>query len=238
MLGTTPERIERKLTLGILRVDYPAGSRLPTVRELAAKFRVNQATIQRVIARLETRGLINARQGSGLAVNDPHETGDLGLIPLWIDASLDDPPRAARLLAGVLEVRRVIAVRLLVQHRERLLARMVELGSEAAAVAQAAKDSDALRIADIAFARKLLVLMDADIALAIFNTIVKVLDEVPLVADAMYAEPQTNAASMAAVMMALQSGAADCGERIEEAMAKVDRQTVARFERLVKKRKR
>jgi DNA-binding FadR family transcriptional regulator len=237
MEGSTPAVIERRLMLRILRGEYPPGSRLPTVRRLASRFRVNQATIQRVIARLQTRGLIRARQGSGLSVNDTMD-GDLALLPYWIEATLDDPARAARYLDGGLEVRRVIAARLIARSRARLLAHLGEVAGEAGAVARAMRDGpDAFAAADVSFTRRMLVAMGNPIALAFFNSIVKVIEEVPLVARAMYAEPETNLASMIAVVSAVQAGGDGVGEAVEAAMERVDRATVARFEQLLVARK-
>ncbi len=237
MLGTTPAQIERTLTLAILRGTYAAGTRLPTVRELAARFGVNQATIQRVVARLETRGLIKARQGSGLTVSDPHEAGDLSLMPYWLEATLDDPGRATGILDGFLEVRRILAARLLVRHRARLLEGLDGLAEAAIAMVQAAQaGTDAFRAADLAFARRLLIAAGNTVALAVLNTVAKVLDEVPLVAQAMYGQPRANLTSLAAVMTALRGGAADLGEVVERALADVDRLTVSRFDRLLRAR--
>jgi DNA-binding FadR family transcriptional regulator len=237
MLGSTPAVIERELTLRILRGIYPAGSRLPTVRELASTFRVNQATIQRVVARLETRGLIRARQGSGLAVNDLTSAGDLSLTPLRIEATLDEPERAARLLEGVLEVRRIIATRMLVRNRDLLLARLAEMTAEASTVARAVQQgADAYRAADLAFARKLLGFVDSPVALALFNTVARVLEEVPLVAEAIYAEPRENLASMVTVIAALRGDAGDPAAVIERAMGDVDRKSVERFAALLREK--
>ena len=238
MAGSAPAIIERKLTLAILRGTYAPGSQLPTVRELAGRYRVNQATIQRVVARLETRGLIIARQGSGLTVTDAQLSGDLSLLPLQMEAALDDPARALRLLEGVLEVRRVIAVRLLVEYRKQLLAKFAEATAEAMGVARAARaGTEAMRDADVAFTRKLLLLLDAPIALAFFNSLANVLEEVPIVTQALYAEPESNAASITKVIMALQGGAAGFGDVIDRAMADGDRDAIGRFERLLRKRR-
>jgi GntR family transcriptional regulator, transcriptional repressor for pyruvate dehydrogenase complex len=238
MLGSTPALIERQLTLGILRGDYPAGSHLRTVRALASEFGVNQATIQRVVARLETRGLIRARQGSGLLVNDAAELGDVSLMPYWIEAALDDPARATMLLDGFLEVRRIVATRLLVRHRDRLLAHLAEKAGEALVLLQTARaGTDSFRDADLAFARWLLRAIDNPVPLAIFNSVAKMLDEVPVVAQAMYAEPDTNLASIVTVMTALRGGAPDMGETIERAMGDVDAQTLVRFEQLLRARR-
>jgi DNA-binding FadR family transcriptional regulator len=234
MSSTSPARIERQLTLGILNGTYAPGSRLPTVRELAASFGVNQATIQRVVARLETRGLVRARQGSGLAVQDPGESGDMSIVPYWLEANLDDPPRASSILEGFLELRRIVATRLLVRHRARVLEQLGEIAGAAAGAT--ASSADAFRAADLALSRRLLRAMGNPVALALFNTVAKILDEVPIVAAAMYAEPETNLRSWRAVIEALGAGGDDLAERVDAAMADVDRRTVTRFEALLRAR--
>jgi len=232
---STPTGIERALTLDILRGRYPVGSRLPTVRELAAAHEVNPATIQRVVSRLETRGLIEARQGSGLKVLDPSERGDLSLVPYWLEATLDQPERAAKILEEFLEVRRVIATRLMVRHRGAILEAVPTLRDAADALARA-RGLDALRTADMAFARGLLRATGNVIALAVLSTLEQVLEAVPSVAQAMYAEPKDNAAAMLDVLGALM-GDDDPSAGIEAAIAKVDAATIRRFEASMRPRK-
>ncbi len=229
---TTPVSIERALTLDILRGSYPVGSRLPTVRELAARYGVNPGTIQRVVARLETRGLVEARQGSGLRVNDPARDGDLSLVPYWLEATRDRPARAAAILDEFLEVRRLVAVRLLVRHRAAILARGAELQDAASRMA-IAEGMEARRDADLAFARALLRATGNVIALGVLNTLARVLEELPEVAVAMYGEPEANADTMRRVLVALAGGAGDAADTIEAAMAIVDARTVQRFEELL-----
>ncbi|MEU8821781.1 winged helix-turn-helix domain-containing protein [Actinoplanes sp. NPDC048796] len=50
--------------------EYPPGSRLPSLRELAALYSVSVSTIQRVMVRLDERRLIVASQGRGTYVVD------------------------------------------------------------------------------------------------------------------------------------------------------------------------
>lgn len=235
--GTAPAAIERALTLDILRGRYAASGRLPTVRELAVAHRVTPATIQRVVARLETRGLVTARQGSGLHVNDPATIGDLSLAPYWLEATLEEPARAVRILGDFLEVRRVVATRLMVRHRGEILAQAPVLAAAAEAMARASEgDLDALREADLGFARALLRATGNVVALGVLNTMARVLEEVPSVAEAMYAEPERNASSMSAVLQALIEVPKDLDARIEAAFVTVDERTLARFERLLRRR--
>jgi DNA-binding FadR family transcriptional regulator len=227
---TTPTAIERALTLDILRGRYAAGSRLPSVRELAQQHGVNPATIQRVVSRLETRGLVEARQGSGLRVNDPETSADLSLVPYWLVAKLGEPREAAAILGDFLGLRRAVAVQLLVQHRAAILARLPALASLAAALAATPRDDvRALAEADLAFARALLRATGNRVAVALLNTTGRVLDELPEVAQAMYADPASNAASMGEVLAALAAGGDGAAAAIDATIARIDAATVRRF---------
>lgn len=54
----------------ILQRDYPPGSRLPSVRDLAADMQVNANTVMRSFERLSLQGLIFNRRGIGFFVSD------------------------------------------------------------------------------------------------------------------------------------------------------------------------
>jgi GntR family hexuronate regulon transcriptional repressor len=67
---------------------YKRGARLPSERDLAASFKVSRPTIREAMIALEIRGLVEARQGSGIYVTDhpPAQTGtedlDIGAFEL------------------------------------------------------------------------------------------------------------------------------------------------------------
>lgn len=54
----------------ILQGDYPPGSRLPSVRDLAADMQVNANTVMRSFDRLSLQGLIFNRRGIGFFVSE------------------------------------------------------------------------------------------------------------------------------------------------------------------------
>ena len=58
------------LCIFIINGAYPAGSRLPSVRDLAAEAKVNPNTMQRAMAELESRGLVYAERTSGRFVTE------------------------------------------------------------------------------------------------------------------------------------------------------------------------
>lgn len=225
----TPESIETALVTAILRGEHAPGEALPTVRALARSHGVSPATIQRVVDRLKTRGLVTPRQGSGLRVNDPLTCGDLSLVPAWLDAHLDQPARAVAILDEFLELRRAVAVRLLVRERTAVLAALPQLTQAAGALlAVPPGDLPALVRADLAFARALVGATGRTVALVVLNTLERLLLVVEPVARAMYAEPEANARSMLAVVAAL--GTKDLEEgHLEAILEEIDRATLDRF---------
>ena len=60
------EQIEQKIISG----EYEKGSKLPSVRELAAEAAVNPNTMQRAMAELENRGLIITNRTAGRVVTE------------------------------------------------------------------------------------------------------------------------------------------------------------------------
>jgi DNA-binding FadR family transcriptional regulator len=223
-----PERIERVLTRRILRGDIAAGSRLSPVRVLAEEFGVNPNTVQRALARLEAKGLVSARWGSGVVVIDPAVAGDVSLVPDRLAALDDDPERAADVLADLLEVRRVLAARLIARHRDAVLAVLAEPPS-----LTIEDDPEAVWRADMALARAVVGATGNTVAVALVNLVERSLTELPVLVQAMYGDPARNVASVTKVLAAVSEGGSDLAERVEAAMAEIDVHTVAEYQRLL-----
>ncbi len=68
------EQMTRRIITGV----YPPGSRLPSVRELAAEAGVNPNTMQRALAQLEQDGLAKADRTAGRMVTQ--DTGVLDAV--------------------------------------------------------------------------------------------------------------------------------------------------------------
>ena len=64
------QQLTEQITMLILNGEYPAGSRLPTVRELAAQAGVNPNTMQRALAELERDGLVYSQRTAGRFVTE------------------------------------------------------------------------------------------------------------------------------------------------------------------------
>ena len=76
----------------ILRGEYPPGTRIPSVRELAQEAAVNPNTMQRALALLKSEGLLITRRTTGRTVTEHQEpvsyTHLLGWQHLKYDTSI------------------------------------------------------------------------------------------------------------------------------------------------------
>ena len=61
-------QLEREILASIATGHLPAGSQLPTVRQLAVDLRVNANTVARVYTQLERAGVLETRRGVGTFV--------------------------------------------------------------------------------------------------------------------------------------------------------------------------
>ena len=63
------EQLERSIVTG----EYPPGGKIPGVRDLAAQAQVNPHTMQRALAELEARGLLETQRTAGRSVTSDTE---------------------------------------------------------------------------------------------------------------------------------------------------------------------
>ena len=63
-------QLKEQITQRIILGEYPMGSRLPTVRELATEAGVNPNTMQRALAELERTGLVYTQRTAGRFVTE------------------------------------------------------------------------------------------------------------------------------------------------------------------------
>jgi DNA-binding FadR family transcriptional regulator len=217
--------IERRLALEILRGQRAPGTQLPPVRRLAVEHGVTAPTIQRVIDRLEAGGLVSARRGSGVTVNDPERAGDLALFPLWFEAV---PERAASMLEDFLELRRVVAVHLVRRWAARIAAaapRLVEL----AMALERAETLAMVAETDIAFTGAVVDAAGQSAVAAVVHSSARLVREVPGLAEALYGDRAYHRRVLRKVAAALAQPPELAAQQLEEVLATWDRKTVARF---------
>ncbi|MGD0278050.1 MAG: FadR/GntR family transcriptional regulator [Smithella sp.] len=81
----------------------PAGSKLPTEREMAQTFNVNRATVREALSKLENLDLVEIRHGDGLYAKNYLESGNLDLIKAAFNIG-----DHKEIMSNILEARRYI----------------------------------------------------------------------------------------------------------------------------------
>lgn len=97
-------QLHEQLQARILSGEWPAGSRLPPERELAASYGTNRNTLREAIRRLEAQRLVSIRQGQGVTVLDFRATAGADIFGAFL-AHAGDPREKAQALLDILEPR-------------------------------------------------------------------------------------------------------------------------------------
>ncbi|MCA9578261.1 MAG: GntR family transcriptional regulator [Polyangiales bacterium] len=238
MKNDVASRIEQVLVRELLQGAYPMGTRMPTVRELAERFDVNVTTVQRALARLEATGLVTARQGSGIHVEDPALTGEITLAPALLEAALHDSAARRRILQDFLDVRRALMTTMMIEHRDAIIAAGATLVGAAIELESVADDDiDGKLSADAAFSRLMVKLAGDNMTVAwLYNTALRMLRQVPFLAEAYYADSAALRRHNLAIIQALVATRESRGELWEELnriLVEMDHGIVERFETLL-----
>jgi len=217
MTSSRADALADQLSLDILRGALAPGSRLPSVRELARAHSVSASTVQRVLMVLEARGLVRARDRSGVVVLDPERHTSLSTWPLLVGHAHANPDLAMRLLRDVLATRRTLAIDVvqgIVTHD--LAGARATLEPLVLAFVQAAEAPDrvplALCDAEHDLLRTVLIVARRPAVLGILNGIEQVLRASPVLVDALYAEPDLAVGAWSGLLSLMDSGPVDADQ--------------------------
>ncbi len=169
VLGETVEQIIDMIRKG----DYAPGDRLPGERVLASELNVGRTSVREAFIRLESMGLIEARQGLGTFVKDPSK----GIVQSSI---------ASNLLPGkdtiddLFEIREIIEVeaagRAAIRAGEDELVK-IKHWVEAVETYIAREDAQSLIVADTEFHRQIILATNNDILVELMDSISNLLRE-------------------------------------------------------------
>lgn len=90
------EQIKTQVRSAILSGDEPAGSTLPSLRQLAADLRVSVITVTRAYNDLVAEGLVRNEHGRGFVIREIDPTVASGVLAERLDAALAELIVAAR----------------------------------------------------------------------------------------------------------------------------------------------
>lgn len=225
-----------RIRAAILRGEVAPGSRLPPERELAATFGVNRGTLRSALHELELAGLLSVLHGSGYSVRDFRETGGPALVPALADLARESGDFVT-VAADLLHVRRALAAALV----ERLAAEKISkpalraIEAAIAAFEELASETprastSALAEADLRVVRALVAATGSAVLGLFVNPIASILERLPDLREAIYADPAENVAGYRLVLEALRQGALPKG-LVAGALESRDQSTLRRLER-------
>lgn len=240
---TAVHRIADALCEQIVDGTLPPHSRVPPVRALAERFDVNIATIQRVLARLEVLELIEVRHGSGATVRELSRSAGIELMPITL-ASERDPKRAGQLLADFLELRRVVAVQVVLRRvagRRRFDVRELEaaLARLRETIALDPADHRAISSDEVQVSRTLILAVDHTAAVYVLNVLERLMSSNDDLLQACY-QDAAEGADFWEQLVQLVARPASLGQHLDTldaAMRAIDERTVRRFVKLHRTRK-
>lgn len=189
------DRCTRILRDAIVSGELQPGLRLPPERTLAERFSVTRDTIRTALARLEAEHLLSVRQGSGYVVRDYLRAGGPDLIATLASLTRSSSDRAA-IVRDLLTVRRQLAhatLDRLIESADEAALRDVEAAVDrfADAVAGGAAVAD-LAARDLDVVATLVAATGSAVLQLCFNPVASLLQELPMLQDAMYREPLEN----------------------------------------------
>jgi len=175
--GSAVDLAAAKLRTAILTGEHLPGATLPGERELSERLGVSRLTLRAALTRLSTEGLVQSVHGSGTRVLDYREHGDVALLGHLAELALTGHHVGLEVVAGLLELRRAVAVEAIGTAAERAtIAELREMRAQVALLATKLDDPHAFMTADLAFAR-MLVRSTKNLAYELlFNTVQKTIE--------------------------------------------------------------
>ena len=114
------EQLGTQLTLGVISGDLEPSEKLPSVRELARRYKIHSNTVSAAYRNVEARGWLEVRKGSGVYVREVRQTTEKSSLDELIEGFLEETRRrgfsAAEVRKGLTRalgaapVRRVVVI--------------------------------------------------------------------------------------------------------------------------------
>jgi DNA-binding transcriptional regulator YhcF (GntR family) len=232
------ERIAFEIASGALA----PGSRVPSVRALALRHRINPSTVQIVMSRLRAAGFVDGAPRAGFVVRDIELYGGIDTWRYVFRFAQRLPERATRLFENFLSTRRVLVLEVVravarapsavdLRGLRQEVDRFQYLAEHGATVLDLAR-------AELQASRLFMRQADQPVLLALYNTIGDILLDLPAVLRAMYAQPEFNVMMWRSLVVRWEAG--DVEPREEElaaasaALATFHVKCVERYRRFVR----
>jgi GntR family transcriptional regulator len=87
------EQLGTQLTLGVISGDLKPGEKLPSVRELARRYKIHSNTVSAAYRDVEDRGWLEVRKGSGVYVQDVRQINEKSSLDELVEDFLEETRR-------------------------------------------------------------------------------------------------------------------------------------------------
>ncbi len=213
----------------------PALARLPAERALAAQFGVNRTTLRAALGRLEARGLIIGRHGSGYTVQDFVRSGGPELLP-GVAEQARKVGGLEPIVVDLLAMRRHLAAAVFEKLAALPCADTTALDDAIDAMDSAVKsgaEPKTIADADLLVLAAVLDLTGSAVMRMCFNPVAGVVHDLPELSDAMYADAGPNVDGWRALVAWLQLPTPRVVAPIAALLAARDDITLRRFRRAI-----
>lgn len=87
------EQLGTQLTLGVISGDLKPGEKLPSVRELARRYKIHSNTVSAAYRDVEARGWLEVRKGSGVYVRNSRQATEKSSLDELVEGFLEETRR-------------------------------------------------------------------------------------------------------------------------------------------------
>ena len=231
------EEAAARLRSLILSGELKAGAKLPSERELAARFGTNRNTLREALRTLEALGLVAVRQGAPSEVLDFRQSGNLALIPYFMK-EVGFGPGLAAVVRDLYALRRDFIVHMARAAAARASRADLEQVEEIAGRIGSER-AEARRVAalDIDFYNALVRATGNPVNRWIYNTFVPIFDFIVEHMPAEWSFPADYFAGIARVARAVTAGRPEAAARAVRAhLTKTDETVFALLDAIVKRK--
>jgi len=218
------DRAAQLIRRKIFTQDLPPGTMLPPERVLSARLDVSRNSLRSALAKLESEGLLDVRQGRGVTVLDYRESGGLSLVRKMPRAMQDE------LVPEILEMRTTLALSAAAKATLRATDEQVDELAALALLLQDTHGLEALVSLDLRFSRMLVRAARSVSLELLLNAVSRLLEGRPDICEVIFYDRDDVRSSYVMIVEALRSRAAGgVGELMRLGLEHRDRKTLERF---------
>ena len=216
----------------ILGGEIVPGTRLPAERALAKSFGVNRVTVRSALGRLAAARLVSVRQGSGYVVRDFRRDGGPDLLPSLVRLARDggDFVAVARdLLLVRRQLARAVLERVAAAADDAAVRRVRDAVQAFCDLVAHSAGTDAVAEADLTVLAAIVAATGSPVLGLFANPVAQLVRELPELRQAIYAQPETNAAAYRVLLLWLEARRPDLIDAVAAELARRDEESLRRI---------